>query len=55
MPMIVTQILQLILQENFKMSSTIQTWRFQLKSITEIVSKLECGKFAGSDGISAEC
>ena len=25
------------------------------KSITEIVSKLECGKSAGPDGISAEC
>ena len=25
------------------------------KIITEIVSKLECGKSAGPDGISAEC
>ena len=25
------------------------------KNITEIVSKLECGKSAGPDGISAEC
>ena len=31
MPMIVTQILQLILQESYKMSSTIPTWRFQIK------------------------
>ena len=25
------------------------------KSITEVVSKLECGRSAGPDGISAEC
>ena len=55
MPIIVTQILQLVLQENYKMSSTIQIWRLASKSITEIVSKLECAKSAGPDGISAEC
>ena len=37
---------------NFQHNSNISV---SAKSITEIVSKLECGKSAGPDGISAEC
>ena len=37
MPMTVTTILLLMFQENYKMSSTIQTWRLRLKVLQNCV------------------
>ena len=57
MPMIVTTILLLNADVSRKLQNIQHNSNMAVsaKSITEIVSKLECGKSAGPDGISAEC